>query len=137
MPPGNQPVSVSDVMTHRVRIAEPSQPLLEIWQMLADERCHHIPIVENGCPVGIVSARDFVRFARRQGCRNVAAGLDGSETVAEIMSTDLETIHVNESVEVAIDRIGRGEFHALLVVNDDEDLAGIVTNHDLLQYLIG
>ena len=57
-------------------------------------------------------------------------------TPEEIMSTDLETIHVDESVEVAIARIGRGEFHALLVVDDDENLAGIVTNHDLLQYLM-
>ncbi|MBW1884043.1 MAG: CBS domain-containing protein [Deltaproteobacteria bacterium] len=137
MSSSSRPVSVSEVMTRRLRIAEPSQPLQVIWQMLAEERCHHIPIVENGCPVGIISARDLVRFARRQGRENAAAGFDGSETAAEIMSTDLETIHVDESVEIAIDRIGRGEFHALLVVNDDEDLAGIVTNHDLLQYLIG
>jgi CBS domain-containing protein len=137
MPPSSQAVSVSDVMTRRVRFAEPSQLLREIWQILAAERCHHIPIVENGRPVGIVSARDLVRFARGLGYRNVAVGLDGSETAAEIMSTDLETIHVDESVEAAIDRIGRGDFHALLVVDDDEHLAGIVTDHDLLQYLIG
>jgi CBS domain-containing protein len=136
MSPSSRTISVADVMTRRVRVAEPNQRLQEIWQMLADERCHHIPIVENGGPVGIVSARDLVRFARRQGFQKISTGLAGGETAAEIMSTDLETIHVDESVEAAVARIGRGEFHALLVVDDDENLAGIVTNHDLLQYLM-
>jgi CBS domain-containing protein len=52
------------------------------------------------------------------------------------MSADLETIDDVESVEVAIDRIGRGDIHALVVVDEDKRLAGIVTNHDLLDYLI-
>jgi len=136
MPHDRWSVPVSDVMTSRVRTAEPSRLLHEIWPMLAEERCHHIPIVEDGRPVGMVSAWDLVRFARHHGSQKVSAELYGSETAAEIMSTDLETIHVEESVEVAIDRIGRGNIHALIVVDDDDALAGIVTNHDLLHYLI-
>ena len=49
--------------------------------------------------------------------------------VAVVMRSD-------EAVEVAIDRIGLGDIHALLVLDEDDDLVGIVTNHDLLQYLI-
>lgn len=51
------------------------------------------------------------------------------------MSRGLETIYVDEPVEAAIDRIGIGEFHSLVVLDEDENLAGIVTNHDLLHYL--
>ena len=51
------------------------------------------------------------------------------------MTPGLETIYADEPVEAAIDRIGIGDFHALVVLDDDENLAGIVTNHDLLHYL--
>lgn len=136
MPTSHRAVPVSDVMTSHVRVAEPSQPLHEIWQMLTEERCHHIPVLENDRPVGMISTRDLVRVARKHGAQKLSAGLYGNETAEEIMSRDLETIQADESVEVAIDRIGRGDIHALLVLDDEARLAGIVTNHDLLHYLI-
>jgi CBS domain-containing protein len=132
----DQPVPVSLVMTTHVRTAEPGLTLDEIWHHMVDERCHHIPIVEGGRPIGMISTLDLVRVARKHGAQKLSAGAYGGETAGEIMSTDLETLYSHESVEVAIDRIGRGDIHALLVLDEEDNLAGIVTNHDLLQYLI-
>lgn len=136
MPSRNDPVRVAEIMTRRVRTAEPDQRLSEIWQMLVDERCHHIPIVDDGRPVGMVSTRDLIRVARKHGARKISEGLYGQETASDIMSTDLQTIDVAESVETAIERIGLGDIHALVVLDDEGLLTGIVTNHDLLDYLI-
>jgi len=135
MPPTSRPVPVADVMTSRVRTAEPSRGLQEIWQMLVDERCHHIPIVDDGKPVGMISTRDLVRIARKHGARKLSEGLYGGETAGDVMSRELETIQVDESVEVAIERIGEGDIHALVVLDERGKLVGIVTNHDLLYYL--
>lgn len=128
-------VTIREVMTSHVRTARPDQSLHEVWRMLTDERCHHIPIVADGRPVGMISTRDLVRVARKHGSEKLSAGLYGSETAADIMSRGLETIYADEPVEAAIDRIGIGEFHALVVLDDEDNLAGIVTNHDLLHYL--
>lgn len=128
-------VSIREVMTSRVRTARPDQSLLEVWRMLTDESCHHIPVVDAGRPIGMISTRDLVRIARRHGAEKLSAGLYGHETAADVMTRGLETIYVDEPVEAAIDRIGLGEFHALVVLDDEENLAGIVTNHDLLHYL--
>jgi CBS domain-containing protein len=136
MSPRNDPVLVAEIMTSRVRTAEPGQRLSEIWQMLVDERCHHIPIVDDGRPVGMVSTRDLIRVARKHGARKISEGLYGQETASDVMSTDLQTIDVAESVETAIERIGLGDIHALVVLDEEGLLAGIVTNHDLLDYLI-
>ncbi len=136
MPSKNDPVRVAEIMTRRVRTAEPGQRLSEIWQMLVDERCHHIPIVDDDRPVGMVSTRDLIRVARKHGARKISEGLYGQETASDVMSTDLQTIDVAESVETAIERIGLGDIHALVVLDDEGLLAGIVTNHDLLDYLI-
>ena len=128
-------VTLRDVMTSHVRTARPDQSLLEVWRMLSDERCHHIPIVDEGRPVGMISTRDLVRMARKHGSEKLSVGLYGNETASDIMTRALETIYADEPVEAAIDRIGSGEFHALVVLDEDENLAGIVTNHDLLHYL--
>jgi CBS domain-containing protein len=135
MPPTSRPVPVSDVMTSRVRTAEPDRGLQEIWQMLVDERCHHIPIVVDDKPVGMISTRDLVRIARKHGARKLSEGLYGGEKAGDVMSQELETIQVDESVEVAIERIGEGDIHALVVLDEAGKLVGIVTNHDLLYYL--
>ena len=128
-------VTIREVMTSHVRTARPDQSLLEIWRMLSDERCHHIPIVAEGRPVGMISTRDLVRVARKHGSEKLSVGLYGNETASDIMTRSLETIYADEPVETAIDRIGIGEFHALVVLDEDENLAGIVTHHDLLHYL--
>ena len=136
MSPTSPPTLVSDVMTSKVQTAGPSDELHDIWRMLEDRQCHHIPIVESGRPIGMVSTRDLIRVARKHGAAKLSTGLYGSERARDIMSTDLETVGVDESVEVAIERIGRGDIHALVVLGADEGLAGIVTNHDLLHYLL-
>ena len=128
-------VTIREVMTSHVRTARPDQSLLEIWRMLSDERCHHIPIVAEGRPVGMISTRNLVRVARKHGSEKLSVGLYGNETASDIMTRSLETIYADEPVETAIDRIGIGEFHALVVLDEDENLAGIVTHHDLLHYL--
>ena len=58
-------VRVSNVMTRRVRTATPDTPLEEILALLREERCHHVPIVDDDRPVGMISARDVVHLARR------------------------------------------------------------------------
>lgn len=136
MPPSSPKVRVSNVMTSRVRTAEPTHKLSEILRMLMDEQCHHIPILENRKPVGMISTRDLVGLARKSDAGARTSSLYDARCAGDIMSTDLQTVHLDDSVDVAIDRIGRGDIHALIVLDDDDQLAGIVTNRDLLHYLI-
>lgn len=128
-------IAIREVMTSRVRTAGPGDTLQAVWRMLVDERCHHLPIVEEGRPVGMISTRDLVRVARRHGATKLSAGAYGDEIAADVMTRGLETIYEDEPVEAAIDRIGVGDFHALVVLDDEDRLVGIVTNHDLLHYL--
>lgn len=135
--PLNRPfIQIRDVMTSKVRTALSGDSLESIWQLLVDENCHHVPIVDGIRPVGIISTRDLMRLSQVNGGEKLSSGVYGKRTAAEIMSTYLETIHVDESVEVAIDRIGCGDIHALIVLDDNENLVGIVTHHDLLNYLL-
>lgn len=135
MPQTHASVRIADVMTSHLHTAEPSQSLADVWRLLVEQRCHHVPITKGGQLLGVISTRDLVRIARDNGAKKLTSDVLGDKTAADAMSTDLETIQFDDPVEAAIDRIGIGDIHALLVLDGDDRLAGIVTHHDLLHYL--
>ena len=132
----DQPVLASDLMTSHVRVAEPDFGLDRVCEMLAEENCHHIPVVDGGQPVGMISSRDLVRAVRERGHSRPDSERLAGLLARDVMSSDLETIGVDDSVDLAIDRIGIGDIHALVVVDAKKQLAGIVTHRDLLHYLM-
>ncbi len=128
--------SVSKLMTTEVRTAAPGTTLSEIGEMLVEERCHHVPILDGGRVVGMISSRDLVDAARARDADTLSDSEAGAVTAAEVMSTDLQTIEPDGSIDVAIQRIGEGDIHALIVLDRDDALVGIVTHRDLLRYLM-
>ncbi|MEM7435408.1 MAG: CBS domain-containing protein [Myxococcota bacterium] len=52
---------VSDVMTTRLHMASPDDSVLDVMQVMTERRCRHIPIVENGQLVGLVSIGDITK----------------------------------------------------------------------------
>lgn len=129
-------VRVEDVMTRRIATARPDESLHEVWFRLGEEHCHHMPVVNEGRVVGMISSRDLVRVGNRLGVPKLSAAAVGDLTVADVMTDGLETIEADEPIAAAIERIGKGDLHALVVLDDQEALAGIVTDVDLLQFML-
>lgn len=129
-------VRIEDVMTHSVATTEPAESLHAVWFRFEEAHCHHLPVVEGGRVVGMISSRDLVAVARRLGVPKLSASAVGDIRVGDVMTRGLETIEAGESIEAAIDRIGRGDLHALVVLDDDGGVAGIVTDRDLLQHML-
>lgn len=53
---------VCDVMTADVAVIQPSTPAAEAMAIMTERRCRHLPVVENGAIVGMVSIGDLVRL---------------------------------------------------------------------------
>jgi len=49
---------VSDVMTPQPRTIDPDRPFAQALLMMYDGGFRHVPVVEQGRPIGVVSARD-------------------------------------------------------------------------------
>ena len=49
---------LGDVMTRNPQTVKPDQPFSVALQMMYGGKFRHVPVVENGLPVGIISARD-------------------------------------------------------------------------------
>jgi CBS domain-containing protein len=52
---------VRDVMTQRVVSVLPNQTVAEAMAMMTEIRCRHLPVVENGKVIGVVSIGDLVK----------------------------------------------------------------------------
>lgn len=129
---------ISECMTTHVTTLPIDAAPSEARRLLSREDINHLPVIERGRVVGVLSSRDLIRALRAAGASRgeaIDAILDRSANVADLMSREIVTIHPDDSVETAIDRIADGRLHSLLVLNDDRKLVGIVTDTDLLDYL--
>ncbi|MET0218770.1 MAG: CBS domain-containing protein [Burkholderiales bacterium] len=52
---------VRDVMTQRVVSVLPNQTVAEAMAMMTEIRCRHLPVIENGKVIGVVSIGDLVK----------------------------------------------------------------------------
>jgi CBS domain-containing protein len=57
---------VEEVMTHRVVTATPGESLSAVVDRMMERNLHHIPVVENGVPVGVLARHDLLRFLARR-----------------------------------------------------------------------
>jgi CBS domain-containing protein len=129
---------ISELMTTPVRTLGVDARLSEVRRALTQEDIHHLPIVEDGILVGMISSRDLVRILREAkpgAAESVDEILDRSSSVAKLMSSELVTARANDSVDRAIELIAEGSIHSVLVLDASRHVVGIVTDTDLLDYL--
>ena len=127
---------VSKWMSKDVISLEPNAPLAEVFDKMEANRIRHIPIVERGRLVGIVSDRDVSRFlptrkALKTGS-TTAYGKNLMEMAVEgIMTRDPLSVTPESSLREAAMIILREKVGALPVV-EDERLIGILSAQDML-----
>ena len=50
-------------MSSKVQTVAPDDRLERVCEILASERCHHVPVVDQRKPVGMVSTQDLLHLA--------------------------------------------------------------------------
>ena len=101
---------------------------LEAAIMLKEKEISFLVIIKDGKPSGIVSERDIVR-------KIAAENLTGSSIkLEEIMSKKFKWVEPNTEIEFAIQKMINNNIRRLLVL-EDENLAGVITQTDLTEVL--
>ncbi len=134
-------VPVSVVMSRSVYTLDVASKLSAVRRALIANDFHHMPIVDGDVLVGMVSWRDLVR-AYREASRSgegttlgVDDVLDRSASVEDVMTRDLVTVRDDDSLDRAIDRIADDHIHSVLVLDAEEELVGIITDKNIIEYL--
>src|SRR5690242_11804084 len=118
-------LTVTEVMKTNLRTAHEDDSIrMADWEMTIDEIRHLLVIDVDGKLVGIVSDRDILR-ARERGTTDAPLGL--------IMNRDVMSIGPETPAALAVERMMRGKYSALPVVDDTGRPIGIVTSTDFLE----
>jgi len=133
----NKP-QLTDVMTSDPQTAFIGQPLSEVYVLLQNRNFHHVPVIDGGMPVGMISATDILKLVydvEGHDERMLRTHLDHQFTLEDAMTTDLVTVQAEDSLRTVVDHMSDGTVHSVLVLNGDGGLAGIVTSTDLVRKL--
>jgi acetoin utilization protein AcuB len=122
-------------MTRDVVCVPPELPLTRAWALMQEMRVRHLPVVQHGKLVGMLSDRDVLLHAETDERDHVIVGQD---LVGEAMRieplTCLRSTTVAALAKLMIDR----KIDALPIVSevDRKHVIGLVTSTDLLWLLV-
>lgn len=120
-------------MTRNPKTVSPDDPLSLAAGILREHRFHHLPVVEGGRLVGILSDADLRNASL--AARPAEGGSAGDRPVREAMRTEVWSVTPDDSVEDALLILTREKFGALPVLSGDR-LVGIITRADLLKAFV-
>ncbi|MBN8230290.1 CBS domain-containing protein [Corallococcus macrosporus] len=121
-----EPLSARDIMTRPVRTARRDSTLREVAQLMRDEDCGVVPIVDaDGRLLGLVTDRDLALRAFT-GQRAV----DGLRA-ADVMTEEVEAVLPEEDLHGVIELMGRKQVRRVPVVEPDDRLVGIIALGDI------
>lgn len=117
----NKPVE--RIMTTPPVVVVPSMSIAGARKLLARNSIHHLPVVEQGRLVGILSAADVAHAAP-------------TATVADAMQAGPISVPASATLREAATILATGMFHSLPVVAPGGAVVGIITTSDLITVLL-
>lgn len=131
---------VADIMKREVITLSEEDNLSDLAHGMEEFRVRHIPVVNGTKLVGLISHRDLLRVSvsaleTDRNAQQRDQRLKESTFAASVMTRNLQTVSSDTSLLQAARLMLAGKFGCLPVVNDEGDLIGIISEHDLLQEL--
>jgi acetoin utilization protein AcuB len=137
--PGADFMRVEELMTEKVFTVEPHDMIDRVFFLIHYEKVRHLPVVEKGKVVGIVSDRDMYKALGPKSNSNAVDGnKDSSELhvipkkVMNIMRRGVFTISPDTMASEAASIMAEHKIGALPVIKNDK-LVGILSSTDILR----
>jgi len=133
----NPNAPLAQIMTPMPLTISPETKLTEIYQIFTANSFHHIPVIDQGRLVGMISREDFSQIEHVL-TTNWSGNMTPENSFQNFQAQDIMTeypMHLgpDDSVGLAADIVLTNKFHALPIMEDDL-LVGIVTAHDLIAF---
>lgn len=131
---------VENLMTSKVFTVEQQDMIDRVFFLIHYEKVRHLPVVEKGKVVGMVSDRDLYKALGPKSNSNSIAQAEGSTTlhvipqkVQHIMRRGVLTVNPDTSAADAAAIMADNKVGALPVVDKNDKLVGIVSSTDILR----
>jgi len=133
---------VEDLMTSKVFTVEQNDLIDRVFFLIHYEKVRHLPVVEKGKVIGIVSDRDMYKAMGPKSNSNAIEAMSSqgstelhviSKKVQNIMRRGVLTVHPDTYASEAAAIMADNKVGALPVVNKDNKLVGIISSTDILR----
>lgn len=145
-----------DIMNPKVIMIASTMDLREVAKIFVEEGITGAPVVDDmGHPIGVISQTDLVEhdlttereltveapFYRRpyddvlHPSRGFQIEEVPADTVQDVMTPFLVTVEENTPIREVAARMAKFGIHRLIVVDDDQQVSGIVTSMDVLRWV--
>jgi acetoin utilization protein AcuB len=117
----------------------PQATVAEVWDLMRESEVRHVPVVDRGALVGMVSDRDLARFDI--GRLLMAEGAEAlrhelGTPVVKVMTSDVIAVSPETGLAEIIELLVEHRIGAVPVVRpDSREVVGIVSYIDVLQAL--
>ena len=123
--PGSGSKKIRDVMTPNPKCVGEKDSVLEVARIMRDEDTGVVPVLDGKKVIGLVTDRDIV-------VRGIANGKDATNLrVQEVMTKNVRSVREDGTVDEALDLMSRAEIRRVPVVNQSNELVGILSLGDI------
>ena len=120
-------MKVNELMTPRVESIAPATNLRAAARKMKELGVGALPVVEDGKVLGIITDRDLACFA-------IAMGHDlNSVPVSKVMTKEVVSCRAGQDITEAAKLMQAKQIRRLLVLNDNNSLAGFFSVDDLVR----
>ncbi|PKM34710.1 MAG: signal transduction protein [Gammaproteobacteria bacterium HGW-Gammaproteobacteria-10] len=131
---------VEDLMTSQVFTVEQHDMIDRVFFLLHYEKVRHLPVIEKGKVIGIVSDRDLYKALGPKSNSNSVETVEGKtvlqvvpQKVQHIMRRGVLTVNPDTYASEAASIMAENKVGALPVVDHNNKLVGIVSATDILR----
>lgn len=128
--------AMKDCMTLKPVSIRSDEPVARALGLMFEHGIRHLPVVDGGRLVGILSDRDIGKSGGEAGGPRIYGDIDLHQAVSEVMSDGPICVEGESSIHEAIKRMVDDRIGALPVVDSDHKLIGIFTETDALRYCL-
>jgi CBS domain-containing protein len=132
---------VSQIMTPQPITVEVKQSLPDVMETIRKHHFRHVPVVNKGDLVGIISKTDLDRLSFSDYLPDEEDADDAIVdmlSVSQVMTHKPRVVTASETIYNVAKILSKEEYHALPVVDDHakKKLVGIVTTTDVIRYML-
>ena len=117
-------MKISEVMTRDVQTVRPDQSAQEAARFMLKAEAGSIPVTDGDRLIGMITDRDIA-------VRGVAKGYGPDTPVRELMTDEIICVREDDDVDDVASKMSQAQVRRLPVIDEREQLCGIVSLGDL------
>ncbi|RMW38934.1 MAG: CBS domain-containing protein [Nitrosopumilus sp.] len=120
---------VRDIMQKNIITIEHDKTVYDAASILKEKEISFLVIIRDEKPIGVISERDIVQKVAAQDQKA------SSIKIEDVMSKKFRWVTPDTPIEDAVQKMLNNNIRRLIILDNDEKLAGVITQTNLAEFL--